>query len=388
MNLNLNSWSGFFSILLVTGIVIIAVVAMVAFIHYFAKHILIRLVDKFLGKKHAGLGKTMFKNRVFHRIAYLIPTCLLYGYAYLFDFNIHGAKIYLAELVRFVSITYFIFGTALLISSILDCVHDRYKKLAIAKQRPIKSYLQVIKIALFTMATILSISAIFNKSPLYVLTGLGAATAILLLVFKDSILGFVASIQLAAYDMVRIGDWIEMTTFGADGEVMDISLNTVKVQNFDKTIVTIPSYALLTSGLKNWRGMQEAGGRRIKRSINIDITTIKICDEELLKQLSHLEELRQEDFSRKSQITNMGVFRIYLERYLRGHPGVHKDMKILIRQQQGTAIGLPIELYFFANQIDSEKYEETQADIFDHIYAVLAFFDLRVFQYASSSNDD
>lgn len=385
MNLTLNS---IISTALLVVILVAAVVLLIIFIHYFAKHVFVRLVDKLLGKKHSGVGKTMFKNRVFHRLAYLIPALILYTYADLFDFRSVHYTILLSSLVRIVTETYLIVGVVLVISSVLDCVHDRYKKLAVAKQKPIKSYLQVIKIILFVIAGVLIVSIALDKSPAVIFAGFGAATAVILLIFKDSILGFVASIQLAAYDMVRIGDWIEMQNFGADGEVTDISLNTVKVQNFDKTIVTIPSYSLLTSGLKNWRGMQESGGRRVKRAINLDIKSIKICDQKLLNRLNNLDGLRAENFSLKAQVTNVGAFRIYLEKYLKCHSGVHKEMKILIRQLQGTATGLPLELYFFTNVTDSEKYEAIQADIFDHLYAILSVFDLRVFQYASSSDDE
>lgn len=382
------SFDGIISTALLVAILIVAVVLLIMFIHYFAKHVFVKLIDKLFGKKHSGIGKTMFKNRVFHRVAYLIPALILYANADFFDFRSVHYTILLSSLVRIVTATYLIIGVALLVSSILDCVHDRYKKLAIAKQKPIKSYLQVVKIILFVIVGVLIVSIVSDKSPAVIFAGFGAATAVILLIFKDSILGFVASIQLAAYDMVRIGDWIEMQNFGADGEVTDISLNTVKVQNFDKTIVTIPSYSLLTSGLKNWRGMQESGGRRVKRSINLDIKSIKICDQKLLNRLSDLDGLQTEKFSTKTQTTNVGVFRVYLEKYLRRHPGVHKEMKILIRQLQGTATGLPLELYFFTNVTDSEKYEAIQADIFDHLYAILPVFDLRVFQYASSPDDD
>lgn len=330
----------------------------------------------------------MLKNHVFHRIAYLVPALFLYSFAYLFNIDNESINLHLhlAGLIKVIATVYIIISVALIISALLNCLHDRYKNLEIAKLKPIKSYLQVVKIILFTAAGVLAVSALLEKSPLYFFTSIGALTAVLMVIFKDSILGFIASIQLSAYDMIRIGDWIEMPAFGADGEVVDILLNTVKVQNFDKTIITIPSYALLTSGLKNWRGMQEAGGRRIKRFINVDITSIKICDNQLLEHLKKSDLLKEIKNLDEEKLTNLGLFRHFLEIYLKQHPSVRKDMKILIRHLQETATGLPLELYFFTNEIDSEKYEVIQADIFEYIYATLPKFGLRVFQYSTNTD--
>lgn len=361
-------------IALICVLLFFCIIAVVAFSHYFVKYFLLKLIHKAFGKRN-GLGKIMYKNYVFHRIAYLIPALIIYHFAYLFNFTSKYATIYLADLVYAVTTIYIFIGTALVFTALLDCLNDKYRHLAISKQKPIKSYLQVLKLIIFIVTGIFTASLLFDKSPTYFLTGVGAATAILVLVFKDSIMGFVASIQLAAYDMVRIGDWIEMPSFGADGEVIDISLNTVKVQNFDKTFVTIPSYALLTTGIKNWRGMQEAGGRRVKQAFYIDITSIKRCDKKLLDQLGEMGISIA-----KHDLTNVGALRNYLETYLKKHPGVHKGMRSLIRQQQGTSTGLPLELSFFTNETDSAKHEAIQADVFDHIYAVLVDFDLRAFQ--------
>lgn len=368
-------------IALIIVLLFFCIAAVVAFSHYFVKYFLLKLIHKAFGKR-SGMGKILYKNHVFHRIAYLIPAFILYHFAYLFNFDSKYAKIYFADLVTLVTTIYIFIGTALLFSAILNCVNDKYRHLAISKQKPIKSYLQVVKLIIYIVTGVFIASVLFDKSPAYFFTGVGAATAILVLVFKDSIMGFVASIQLAAYDMVRIGDWIEMQSFGADGEVIDISLNTVKVQNFDKTFVTIPSYALLTSGIKNWRGMQEAGGRRVKQAIYLDITSIKRCDKKLLEQLIDIDLLSEglKSSLKTKDITNVGALRSYLEVYVRKHTGVHKDMRIMVRQQQGTSTGLPIELCFFTNEIDSSKHEAIQADIFDHIYAVLVDFDLRAFQ--------
>lgn len=403
-NFDVNNLNNFAYIAILITLMLIGASLIVIICHYVAKNFLIKIIDKTFSHGNTKLGRLMFKQRVFHRTAYLIPALLLYCFAYLFNFEFPNFRLYLADLIRSLTVIYLIIGSTLVISAILNCIHEKYKNLEIAKQKPIKSYLQVIKIILFIVAGVLTISVLLDKSPAYFFTGIGALTAIIVLIFKDSILGFVASIQLAAYDMVRIGDWIEMPNFGADGEVTDISLNTIKVQNFDKTIVTIPSYALLSSGMKNWRGMKEAGGRRIKRAINIDITSIKFCDDNLLERIAHItifrdrlenkmQEIKEHNAEHHTdtrvmiingrQLTNLGIFRYYLENYLRHHPGIHKEMKILVRHLQGSATGLPIEIYVFANETSSERYEAIQADIFDHIYAMLTIFDLRAFQHAS-----
>jgi miniconductance mechanosensitive channel len=390
-------------ITVIIALVLIGGALVVAFCHYITKNFLIKIIDKSFSNGNTKVGRLMFKQRVFHRIAYLIPAILLYLFAFAFDIHYHGYKIYLADLVRMLTSIYVIIVSSLTLSAVLNCIHVKYARLEIAKQRPIKSYLQVVKIILFIATGILAISVLLEKSPTYFFTGLGAITAVLLLVFKDSILGFVASIQLAAYDMVRIGDWIEMPNFGADGEITDISLNTIKVQNFDKTIVTIPSYSLLSSGIKNWRGMHESGGRRIKRSIHIDITSIKFCDKELLDRLHQITGFKENLTNKISevnahnaqnqidtslpingkQLTNIGIFRHYLENYLHNYSGIHKDMKILVRHLQAGATGLPVEIYAYTDITNSEIYETIQADIFDHIYAALPIFDLRAFQHNS-----
>ena len=266
--------------------------------------------------------------------------------------------------------------------------------------------MQVAKIILWIIAAVLSISILLNKSPWAFLTGIGALSAVIILVFKDSILGFVANIQVSAYDMVRVGDWITMNQYGVDGDVIDISINTVKVQNFDKTIVTIPTYTLISSGVQNWRGMRDSGGRRIKRSIYIDIDTIKFCDTAILERLSKLNFLKEYLSSITSEIeaynakhgfdaslsvngrklTNIGLFRAYTLNYLRHHEKIQKDPKFtfMFRQLQPTETGLPLQVYVFTNDINWVRYEGIQSDIFDHLLASLPLFELRAFQSLSN----
>lgn len=384
----INNLSGSSYLIIIAMLVLAGSGLIIAFSHIFAKYILLAFINKAYDQKRNGLGQVIYNNHLFHRIAYLIPAIFIYHYSYLFDFQSPHFKLFLSDLISQIASVYILIGISFVLSAVLNCVNEQYSTLAISKQKPIKSYLQVAKIFILCITGILVASIIFDKSPTYFFTGVGAATAFLALIFKDSIMGFIASIQLAAYDMVRIGDWIEMPNFGADGEVTEISLNTVKVQNFDKTIVTIPSYALLTSSIKNWRGMQEAGGRRVKRSIIIDIHSIKICDDILLNQLDQLHLMNKahhELVSRNEHITNVGLFRIYLEKYLKSHSGVHQEMKMLVRQLQGTPTGLPLELYFFTNEIISEQYEAIQADIIEHAYAMMPKFKLRAFQYAGDT---
>lgn len=385
--ITINNFTGYTYLAILISLILIGTGLIIAFSHYFAKYVLISFIDKAFDKNdknRTGLAQIIFNNRLFHRIAYLVPAFLMYHFSYLFNFQYPHIKLFLSDFVEEISNIYIMIGMAFVLSAFLNCLNDRYSQMIISKSKPIKSYLQITKIIIFSITSVLVASILFNKSPTYFFAGAGATTAFLALIFKDSLLGFIASIQLAAYDMVRIGDWIEMPNFGADGEVMEISLNTVKVQNFDKTIVTIPSYALLTSGLKNWRGMHESGGRRVKRGIIIDINSIKMSDQHLFDQLRDVNPIMNTIIQQTNPSTNIGLFRFYLENYLKQHPGVHKDMKILIRQTQGTPTGLPLELYFFTNETDSEKYEAIQSDIIEHVYAIMPRFDLRVFQYANA----
>nr|WP_275441646.1 mechanosensitive ion channel domain-containing protein [Psychrobium sp. MM17-31] len=287
--------------------------------------------------------------------------------------------------------------------SILDVVLDIARDRGLNKKLPVKSINQLVKLIIFLIVAVISISTIFGKSPLYFLSGLGAMTAVVLLVFKDTILGFVAGVQLAANQMVSRGDWIEMPKYGADGEVLEVALTTVQVQNWDKTITMIPTYALISDSFKNWRGMEQAGGRRIKRSIRIDVNSIGFMDQALIERLKKIDSIadyltqKQAEIDEQNQqltsdltlgangrkLTNVGTFRAYLEYYLKNHPMVSKDMTMLVRQLAADENGLPIEIYLFCTDIRWANYEAIQADLFDHIYAVLPEFDLRAFQSPS-----
>ena len=296
-----------------------------------------------------------------------------------------------------------ILTVALAFSSLLDLVNSVYEQRPDARIRPIKGYIQVLKIAMYAVTLILIIAALFDRSPLILLSGLGAMAAVLMLIFQDTILSLVASVQISSNDVLRVGDWVEMPQLNADGDVIDIALHTVKIQNWDKTITTIPTRRFMTDPFKNWRGMQESGGRRIKRSLMLDQQSVHFLDAEQKKRLSRFKLLADYLLSRQAEIddwndklaeagkepvntrriTNIGTFRVYIERYLQSHPGIHQQMTLMVRQLSPTADGLPLELYCFTNTTAWLKYEGIQSDIFDHLLAILPEFGLRVYQHPS-----
>ncbi|WMJ78765.1 MULTISPECIES: mechanosensitive ion channel family protein [unclassified Sedimentibacter] len=361
--------------------------------------IIYKVVLKFLFKRiknnKYNWDDILFKNRVFHKIVMIIPGITTYNSAVFFDeFSVVVSKL---------SMIYILFTVILMGRALIKSVEDIYRQFSISKDRPIKGFLQVIEIILYIVLIIMIISIMVDKSPVALISGIGALTALTTLIFKDSIVGFVAGMQLTWNDMLRIGDWIEMPKYGADGDVIDITLNTVKIQNFDKTIVTIPTYALISDSFKNWRGMQEMGARRIKRSINIDITSIKFCTNEMLDKYKKInilkdyiknKEIELKDSNEKTEnmdllingrnLTNVGVFRIYVQNYISNHPKIHNGMTLMVRQLVPGDNGLPLEIYAFINDIDWVNYENIQSDIFDHLFAVAEFFELRIFQKPSS----
>ncbi len=292
------------------------------------------------------------------------------------------------------------------INAALNLLLEIYNRKEAFKNKPLKGFVQIIQVLVFFVGFIIIISILIGKSPATLFAGLGASAAILMLVFKDTILGFVAGIQLSANDMLRPGDWITMTKYGADGTVIEVTLNSIKVRNFDNTITMIPPYALVSDSFQNWRGMQESGGRRVKRSINIDMNSVRFCTPEMLakfRKISLLTEYidtKQKELERYNEEhniddsikvngrrqTNLGVFRAYLVNYLKSNPDVNKDLTCMVRQLQPTEKGIPMELYFFAATTVWIPYEGIQSDVFDHILAVLPEFGLQVFQEVSGSD--
>ena len=294
----------------------------------------------------------------------------------------------------------------MVIDAILNVVVDVYRSFERSRDIPIRSFVQVIKLVVLFIGIIFIVSIVLDKTPLYLLSGLGALTAVLMLIFKDAILGFVAGIQLTANRMVARGDWIEMDKYGADGDVLEVTLTTVKVQNWDKTITTIPTYALISDAFKNWRGMTESDGRRIKRAINIDMNTIRLCDEAMLERFGKIQLLGDYLKSKREEIasynagqtfdvddpvngrrmSNVGTYRAYIIAYLRQHPMINLDMTFLVRQLAPTPEGLPLEIYVFSRDKVWANYEAIQADIFDHLLAVIPEFGLRVYQQPAGSD--
>lgn len=308
--------------------------------------------------------------------------------------------------VRNVAFAYGILAIIRTLSATLSAVNALYESGGHAVERPIKGYIQVTKLVLYCLGAILVVSALIDKSPVILLSGFGAMTAVLLLVFKDTILSLVASVQLSSLDMIRVGDWIEMPQFNADGDVIDVALHTVRVQNWDKTITTIPTHKLIAESFMNWRGMQQSGGRRIKRSLRIDMRTVRfLTDEEIVRfkrfvllkdyivgkreSLQSFNDALPEETAadvNMRRLTNLGTLRAYLINYLRHHPRIHKDMTLLVRQLQPGSDGIPIEIYCFTATTAWAEYERIQADLFDHLLAILPEFGLDVFQGPSGAD--
>lgn len=370
-------------------IIFIVIICLIA--NFITKKIVIRFITHIVNNNKYQWDNILLEKKVFHKLSHIVPAIIIYYFAEAFTYQ---------ALIEKGAITYIIIVVLSLIGSLLNAVHDIYQTFEISKVQPIKGYIQVVKIIVYVLGIILVIANLIGENPLIILSGLGALSAVLLLVFKDSLLGLVAGIQLTSNDMVRVGDWIEMPKYGADGDVIDLSLNTVKVQNFDKTITTIPSYALISDSFKNWRGMQVTGGRRIKRSIFVDTTSIAFCSEEKIEKLRNIHYLTDYIDTRQREIaeynikhhidtsnqvngralTNVGLFRTYISNYLKNHPGIHKEMTTMVRQLAPNEHGLPIEIYAFSNDINWAVYESIQSDIFDHLFAIATEFDLRLFQ--------
>ncbi len=365
-------------------------------IYFLLKYIGLRIIKIVAAKTASKWDDIMVEQKVFQRIILLIPAMMIYNLGPATVADIAGFSHILEILLN----VYIIFIFTAIATAFLNSVHEIYLQYDISKVKPIKGYLQVVKIVLFIIIGILVISMLLGTSPWPILTGMGAFSVVLLLIFKDTILGLVGSIQLSALDMVRPGDWIEMPKFSADGSVIDMNLTTVKVRNWDMTITTIPTYALISESFRNWRGMVEAGGRRIKRSIQINMNSVKFCTPEMLERFSKIHRItdyidRKEkelsDYNAKNVFdnsvlvngrrqTNLGVFRAYVKEYLKNHPKVNTNMIMLVRQLQPTEAGIPLEIYVFSADIAWGNYEDLQSDIFDHILASIPQFDLEVFQ--------
>ena len=387
---------------LARGILVVLALILSIIANVVAKRITLKGLTRLIVRTETRWDDILLERKVFTRLSHLAPAIVLYimlplaleGYDRLIGFTTDILFIYI------------IIVGILVLNSFLNAVLDIYSTLEISKEIPIKGIIQILKIVILFIVGIFIISILLDKTPLFLFSGLGALTAVLLLIFKDAILGFVAGIQLAANKMVAHGDWIEMPKYGADGDVLEVALTTVKVQNWDKTVTTIPTYALISESFKNWRGMQLSGGRRIKRAVYIDINTIKFCTEEMIERFSKVRyiaeymEKKQKELDKynkerqlvdsappdKRQLTNVGTFRAYVVSYLKNHPMINQEMTFLVRQLAPTEHGLPIEIYVFCKDKVWANYEAIQSDIFDHILAVVPEFDLKVFQSPTGSD--
>ena len=342
---------------------------------FICRHILIPLVRKLTTKTSTSWDDIILSDALLNDICLLVPPILI---AFLLPMAFAEGHPLLELLLR-VNIIYLVVVVAKTFCSFLSsayelsCQHDRFKN------HHLRGVYQMLKIVVVCVALIVIVSVLINKNPGYILTALGASAAVLMLVFKDMIMGLVAGVQLSANDMLRPGDWISMPKYGADGDVIEVTLSTVKVRNWDKTITTIPPYALVSDSFQNWRGMRESGGRRVKRSVYIDMRSIRFCTKEQMTEFSEkgwLEGVARED----NFVVNLHVFRNYLEDFLRNHPRVNERLTIMVRQLQPTAQGLPLELYFFSDGTDWIPYEHLQSEIFEHVFAMMPVFGLRVFQ--------
>ncbi|EZQ19762.1 mechanosensitive ion channel family protein [Pseudomonas sp. G11-1] len=393
----LEDYPQLYTLLALTALILGAWIA-----NWIVKRILIRGLMHLLRSTPVGNDRALHDSHVISRLANIVPALILsIGIGV-----IPGLSETLITIVRNVCGAFIILTIALAIASALTLVNTIYERRPKARMKPIKGYIQVINIVIYSIATILIIATLIDRSPLILLSGLGAMAAVLMLIFQDTLLSLVASVQISSNDIVRVGDWVEMPALSADGDVIDISLHTVKVQNWDKTITTIPTKRLISDPFKNWRGMQESGGRRIKRSLMLDQQSVHFLDDDECQHLHRFRLLSDylkdkqtdiDDWNRQLQeqgqepvntrrITNIGTFRAYVDRYLRSHPGIHQEMTLMVRQLAPTPDGLPMELYCFTNTVAWVAYEGIQSDIFDHLLAILPEFGLRVFQHPSGDD--
>ena len=375
------------------GLLLLVFVAFLADV--VGKRQLVRLVRGISRSTKHTWDDALIEHGVFGRFAQILPSLVFY-----FGLDlVPGLPDGVVVVGENLAISYGLLILSLATGALLSAFNTIYESYPIAQTRPIKGFLQVAKIAVFVLAGVLIISTLMERSPVLMLSGLGAMTAVLLLVFKDTILALVASVQLSSLDMVRVGDWIEMPQCNADGDVIDVALHTVKVQNWDKTFTTIPTHRLIVDSFKNWRGMGESGGRRIKRDLRIDINSVRFLSGEEIERFKRFALLtdyidrKLEDLAANyaelgdatanvnlRRLTNIGTFRAYIFNYLKHHPKIHQNMTLIVRQLQPGPTGLPLEIYAFTNVTDWSVYEDIQADIFDHLLAIAGEFGISMYQ--------
>lgn len=382
-----------------TYVILVLIVLIVSLItRFIIKIILVKAIQIISKKTKSKWDDLMLESKLFHRLSNLaIPIVVNF-----FKNSFPSSALTYKRIVNFLLLLVLL----LILDALITSIDKIYKTYPISKIKPISGLFQVLRLTILILGIPIMIAILLGESPLVLLGGFGAMTAVLTLIFKDAILGFVAGIQLTANDMIRIGDWIEMPKNNADGDVIDMTLTTVKVQNWDKTIVTIPAYALVSESFINWRGMQNFGGRRIKRAIYLDVNSVQICDQEMIDKFKKVELLKeyilrkQDDIDKYNKefnfdtsvilngrrMTNIGTFRAYVYEYLKEHPGINEKMTLMVRQLNPTTHGIPLEVYAFTDTIIWTEYEGIQSDIFDHLYAAASFFSLTIFQDPSGKD--
>lgn len=360
-------------------IIAVLLIAVAVGVDYLCQYIFVGSVRKLSEKSHYFWDTLLIKRKVVHNLVHAIPGIIVY--ALLPMAFIRGKELLLIS--QKVCAVYIVFVLLLAINGFLLVIMDIYNHREVNKNRSIKGFIQVFQVLAFFIGGIVIIAILMGKSPATLFAGLGASAAILMLVFKDTILGFVAGIQLSANDMLRPGDWITVPGSNANGVVQEITLNTVKIQNFDNTISTIPPYTLVNNSFQNWRGMVESGGRRVMKSIFLDLNTIKFCTPEMIdtfrKEIPLLADYQPDEGVTP---TNSQMFRVYVEKYLTSLPVVNTDLDLIISQLQSTEYGVPIQIYFFSRNKVWKEYERIQSDIFDHFFAMIPKFELKVYQYS------
>lgn len=369
-------------------IVLLLIILVTVLIDYICRYIFLGMFKRLAKKTRNQWDDLIVERKIINKLMHLIPAVLVY---LLLPVAFPPAETpNVLSILQMLCKIYIIAVALRFINASLSVTHEIYNRRESFKNKPLKGFIQLLQVTLFFVGFILIISILIGKSPTTLFAGLGASAAILMLVFKDTLLGFVAGIQLSANDMLRSGDWITMDKYGANGTVLEVTLNAVKVKNFDNTITTIPPYALVSDAFQNWRGMSESPGRRIKRSINIDMNTVCFCTPEMLDAFRSMplltDYLNASSRVNEGRQTNIGIFRAYLVGYLQSLPNVSRELTCMVRQLQPTETGIPIELYFFSSVKEWVSYEDIQSDVFDHVLAVIPEFGLSVFQNLSGND--
>ena len=381
-----------FNILFQNQYLLFMLIIILGIISYlFTRYLLLNWIFRIFKKTSNNFDDILIKRGFFDRLSYTVPLVIVYAFMdYFSDYPLMLYRIVLSLIIIAVISS---------VNAFINSINEFYSNSNLSKRLSIKSYLQILKLIINILGVIIFIASLIGKSPIYLLSGIGALTAVLMLIFKDTILSFISSIQITSNDLFKVGDWVEAPQFNADGDVIDIALHTIKIQNWDKTIAVIPTHKLIDSSFKNWRGMSDSGGRRIKRAIYIDMNSIKFCDDVMISKFSKIDiisdyiDSKRKDIEKYNQsknsndsllngraLTNIGTYRKYISSYLKNNSNINKDMTFLVRQLSPSSNGLPIEIYVFSSNTDWVEYEQIQSDIFDHLIASIKEFNLVLFQ--------